>query len=126
MGPGDTARGVQGRLESDRRLAGSDPRVRRELVALRGRARGWPRTAARRELGEIIASIDIRWLRIRFGISTHDAGHRITDLDFARTSRLMVSSVVLAILALSRVRGNVGPCSCSQTRRPVYRSCRCE
>ena len=27
--------------------------------------------------------IDIRWQRIRFGITTHDAGHRITDLDFA-------------------------------------------
>ncbi len=27
--------------------------------------------------------IDIRWQRIRFGITTHDAGHRITDPDFA-------------------------------------------
>jgi len=27
--------------------------------------------------------IDIRWRRIRFGITTRDAGHRITDLDFA-------------------------------------------
>ncbi len=26
---------------------------------------------------------DIRWRRIRSGITTHDAGHRITDLDFA-------------------------------------------
>jgi len=32
-------------------------RLRRELVALRDQARGWPQTAARRELGEIIASI---------------------------------------------------------------------
>ena len=32
-------------------------RLRRELVALRDQARGWPHTAARRELGEIIASI---------------------------------------------------------------------
>src|SRR6266571_3387145 len=31
-------------------------RLRRELVALRDQARGWPQTAARRELGEIIAS----------------------------------------------------------------------
>ena len=130
---------------------------------------------------------DIRWQRIRSGITTHDAGHRITDLDFAlarhidaiaaghgatpvpagdawlprpgraaaaaplmpalhtagarrysstfmslrssdptyrpwagprgiqdrsaRTSRLIVSCVVPAILALSRVRGN---------RRPVF------
>jgi hypothetical protein len=32
-------------------------RLRRELVALRDQARSWPHTAARRELGEIIASI---------------------------------------------------------------------
>ena len=27
--------------------------------------------------------IGIRWQRIRSGISTHDAGHRITEVDFA-------------------------------------------
>jgi 4a-hydroxytetrahydrobiopterin dehydratase len=27
--------------------------------------------------------MDIRWQRIRFRITTHDAGHRITELDFA-------------------------------------------
>ena len=53
MGPGDTARGVQGRLEA----ADGSARLRRELMALRDQARGWPRTAARREPGEIIASI---------------------------------------------------------------------
>jgi 4a-hydroxytetrahydrobiopterin dehydratase len=26
--------------------------------------------------------IDIRWQRIRFGITTHDAGHRLTAKDF--------------------------------------------
>ena len=47
QGPGDTARGVQGRSESGRRrrLAGPDPRLRRALVALRGQARGWPRSS---------------------------------------------------------------------------------
>ena len=38
--------------------------------------------AKAREVGHH-PDIDIRWQRIRFGITTHDAGHRITDLDFA-------------------------------------------
>jgi 4a-hydroxytetrahydrobiopterin dehydratase len=38
--------------------------------------------AKAREVGHH-PDIDIRWQRIRFGISTHDSGHRITDLDFA-------------------------------------------
>lgn len=38
--------------------------------------------AKARELGHH-PDIDIRWQRIGFGITTHDAGHRITDLDFA-------------------------------------------
>jgi 4a-hydroxytetrahydrobiopterin dehydratase len=36
--------------------------------------------AKAREVGHH-PDIDIRWRRIRFGITTHDAGHRITDLD---------------------------------------------
>ncbi|WP_268761313.1 4a-hydroxytetrahydrobiopterin dehydratase, partial [Frankia sp. AvcI1] len=28
------------------------------------------------------ADIDLRWDTIRFGITTHDAGHRITEADF--------------------------------------------
>lgn len=38
--------------------------------------------AKAREVGHH-PDIDIRWQRIRFGITTHDSGHRITDLDFA-------------------------------------------
>ncbi len=38
--------------------------------------------AKAREVGHH-PDIDIRWQRIRFGITTHDVGHRITDLDFA-------------------------------------------
>jgi 4a-hydroxytetrahydrobiopterin dehydratase len=37
--------------------------------------------AKAREIGHH-PDIDIRWQRIRFGITTHDAGHRITELDF--------------------------------------------
>ena len=37
--------------------------------------------AKAREVGHH-PDIDIRWQRIRFGITTHDAGHRITDLDW--------------------------------------------
>jgi 4a-hydroxytetrahydrobiopterin dehydratase len=37
--------------------------------------------AKAREIGHH-PDIDIRWQRIRFGITTHDAGHRITQLDF--------------------------------------------
>jgi 4a-hydroxytetrahydrobiopterin dehydratase len=32
--------------------------------------------------------INIRWQRIRFGITTHDAGHRITELDFALAEQI--------------------------------------
>ena len=38
--------------------------------------------AKAREVGHH-PDIDIRWQRIRFGITTHDAGNHITDLDFA-------------------------------------------
>jgi 4a-hydroxytetrahydrobiopterin dehydratase len=38
--------------------------------------------AKAREVGHH-PDMDIRWQRIRFSITTHDAGHRITDLDFA-------------------------------------------
>jgi 4a-hydroxytetrahydrobiopterin dehydratase len=38
--------------------------------------------AKAREIGRH-PDIDIRWQKIRFGITTHDAGNRITDLDFA-------------------------------------------
>jgi 4a-hydroxytetrahydrobiopterin dehydratase len=37
--------------------------------------------AKAREIGHH-PDIDIRWQRIRFGITTYDAGHRITGLDF--------------------------------------------
>jgi len=38
--------------------------------------------AKAREIGHH-PDIDIRWQVIRFGITTHDAGHQITELDFA-------------------------------------------
>lgn len=34
------------------------------------------------------ADIDLRWDTIRFGITTHDAGHRITELDFDLARRI--------------------------------------
>ena len=37
--------------------------------------------AKAREVGHH-PDMDIRWQRITFRITTHDAGHRITDLDF--------------------------------------------
>jgi 4a-hydroxytetrahydrobiopterin dehydratase len=37
--------------------------------------------AKAREMGHH-PDIDIRWQKIRFGITTHDAGNRITGLDF--------------------------------------------
>ena len=37
--------------------------------------------AKAREIGHH-PDIDVRWQRIRFGITTHDAGHKITELDF--------------------------------------------
>ncbi len=32
--------------------------------------------------------IDLRWDRLRFGITTHDAGNRVTDLDFVSAHRI--------------------------------------
>ncbi|MFB6817043.1 4a-hydroxytetrahydrobiopterin dehydratase [Streptomyces sp. NPDC056347] len=34
------------------------------------------------------ADIDLRWDRIRFGITTHDAGRRLTDADFDLAGRI--------------------------------------
>ncbi|MFE7359243.1 4a-hydroxytetrahydrobiopterin dehydratase [Streptomyces sp. NPDC057543] len=34
------------------------------------------------------ADIDLRWDRIRFGITTHDAGHKLTDADFDLAGRI--------------------------------------
>ena len=34
------------------------------------------------------ADIDLRWDTIRFGITTHDAGHRITEADFDLARRI--------------------------------------
>ena len=34
------------------------------------------------------ADIDLRWDTIRFGITTHDAGHQITTADFDLASRI--------------------------------------
>ncbi|WP_335933777.1 4a-hydroxytetrahydrobiopterin dehydratase [Streptomyces sp. PTD5-9] len=34
------------------------------------------------------ADIDLRWDRIRFGITTHDAGHRLTEADFDLAARI--------------------------------------
>jgi 4a-hydroxytetrahydrobiopterin dehydratase len=34
------------------------------------------------------ADIDLRWDGIRFDITTHDAGHRITDADFDLARRI--------------------------------------
>lgn len=34
------------------------------------------------------ADIDLRWGRIRFGITTHDAGHRLTAADFDLARRI--------------------------------------
>jgi 4a-hydroxytetrahydrobiopterin dehydratase len=34
------------------------------------------------------ADIDLRWDRIRFGITTHDAGHRLTAADFDLARRI--------------------------------------
>jgi 4a-hydroxytetrahydrobiopterin dehydratase len=43
--------------------------------------------AKAREIGHH-PDIDIRWQRIRFGITTHDAGNRITELDFALAEQI--------------------------------------
>ncbi|RPK59983.1 pterin-4-alpha-carbinolamine dehydratase [Streptomyces sp. ADI95-17] len=34
------------------------------------------------------ADIDLRWDTIRFGITTHDAGHKLTDSDFDLAKRI--------------------------------------
>ncbi|MFJ8696899.1 4a-hydroxytetrahydrobiopterin dehydratase [Streptomyces roseolilacinus] len=34
------------------------------------------------------ADIDLRWGRVRFGITTHDAGHRLTAADFDLAARI--------------------------------------
>lgn len=34
------------------------------------------------------ADIDLRWGRVRFGITTHDAGHRLTVADFDLARRI--------------------------------------
>ncbi|WP_432147347.1 4a-hydroxytetrahydrobiopterin dehydratase [Streptomyces sp. bgisy029] len=34
------------------------------------------------------ADIDLRWDHVRFGITTHDAGHRLTGADFDLATRI--------------------------------------
>ncbi|MFB8417051.1 4a-hydroxytetrahydrobiopterin dehydratase [Streptomyces albidoflavus] len=34
------------------------------------------------------ADIDLRWGSVRFGITTHDAGHRLTEADFDLARRI--------------------------------------
>ncbi|MGP4112263.1 4a-hydroxytetrahydrobiopterin dehydratase [Streptomyces sp. 4N509B] len=34
------------------------------------------------------ADIDLRWDTVRFGITTHDAGHRLTEADFDLAARI--------------------------------------
>ncbi|MGW1667938.1 4a-hydroxytetrahydrobiopterin dehydratase [Streptomyces sp. NPDC002324] len=34
------------------------------------------------------ADIDLRWGKVRFGITTHDAGHRLTEADFDLARRI--------------------------------------
>ena len=34
------------------------------------------------------ADIDLRWGRVRFGITTHDAGHKLTEADFDLARRI--------------------------------------
>ncbi|MGW4376778.1 4a-hydroxytetrahydrobiopterin dehydratase [Streptomyces albidoflavus] len=34
------------------------------------------------------ADIDLRWRSVRFGITTHDAGHRLTESDFDLAHRI--------------------------------------
>ncbi|MDR3080457.1 MAG: 4a-hydroxytetrahydrobiopterin dehydratase [Streptomyces sp.] len=34
------------------------------------------------------ADIDLRWGRVRFGITTHDAGHKLTGADFDLAARI--------------------------------------
>jgi 4a-hydroxytetrahydrobiopterin dehydratase len=34
------------------------------------------------------ADIDLRWGKVRFGITTHDAGHKLTEADFDLARRI--------------------------------------
>ncbi|MFG2409276.1 4a-hydroxytetrahydrobiopterin dehydratase [Streptomyces brevispora] len=34
------------------------------------------------------ADIDLRWGKVRFGITTHDVGHKLTDADFDLAKRI--------------------------------------
>jgi 4a-hydroxytetrahydrobiopterin dehydratase len=34
------------------------------------------------------ADIDLRWGKVRFGITTHDAGHKLTAADFQLAHRI--------------------------------------
>ncbi|MCX5396739.1 4a-hydroxytetrahydrobiopterin dehydratase [Streptomyces sp. NBC_00102] len=34
------------------------------------------------------ADIDLRWDHVRFGITTHDAGHKLTESDFDLAARI--------------------------------------
>jgi 4a-hydroxytetrahydrobiopterin dehydratase len=34
------------------------------------------------------ADIDLRWGKLRFGITTHDAGHKLTEADFDLARRI--------------------------------------
>jgi len=86
-------------------VAFAEPLTDEEIVQCLGELNGWTRNgneisktfehtyhecvhlamyvaAKAREVGHH-PDIDIRWQRIRFGITTHDAGNRITELDFA-------------------------------------------
>ncbi|MET8970228.1 4a-hydroxytetrahydrobiopterin dehydratase [Streptomyces hydrogenans] len=43
------------------------------------------------------ADVDLRWGRVRFGITTHDAGHRLTEADFDLARR--IDAIAVAHLA---------------------------
>jgi len=42
------------------------------------------------------ADIDLRWGKVRFAITTHDAGHRLTTLDFDLARRIDAIAVAHA------------------------------
>ena len=75
--------------EIDARLAGLDGWIRDGDTITRTFAHTYHEcvhlamyvAAKAREVGHH-PDIDIRWQRIRFSCTTHDAGHRITDMDF--------------------------------------------
>jgi 4a-hydroxytetrahydrobiopterin dehydratase len=56
--------------------------------------------AKAREMGHH-PDIDIRWQRIRFGITTHDAGHKITRLDFDLAGQIDLIAVGHGAVAAS-------------------------